>query len=530
MKKKVIVIGLDGGTLDYVLPWINELPAFKYLLDNGCWGTLKSVIPPHTAPAWPSYLTGRNPANHGIFSFFYKNVNNEIEFIDSGHIAEPTILDLISNYAKKVISINVPVTYPPWNINGIMISGMLTPPNTKFCTPEKIANEIPYYKVEPDVSFNEKNIEHFLDVVYDTLYRREKATFYLMSKYEWDFLTVVFRASDIISHTFRKFLNPDEPLHKKYGNEILNLYKKIDKILDRFIKQMDKNTILIIMSDHGHGEFKKMINLNIWLSHNGYLKFKSDLLHKIKFLAVKSGFTQGKVYNILSKLELQNIVMKFSREKRYKGQTLFLSFKDIDWDRTSAYALGPFGQIYINKYKTTNQKSEYEHLRDELIMKLKEIKDPEDGTQIFEKVLKKEEVYSGKFLENAPDLYLIPHKYEYASYELLASSFKLFEQAPKGWTGTHKLHGIFIAFGDGVKRNYKVKDANIIDLAPTVLSILNLPVPDDIDGQVIKSIFEKEIKIQVVRSEKIKVRHEEKKDIVKDDKKIEKRLKSLGYL
>jgi len=535
MKKRVMVIGLDGGTLDYITPYLKELPTFNLLIKQGTSGPLRSVIPPHTAPAWPSYLTGKYPSNHGIFSFFYKTPDHDIKFVTSKDIAAPTLLDIISFYNKKVISINVPVTYPVWSINGILISGMLTQSKDGLCYPKEILKELPDYKVEAEVNFHLDNIEAFLDNVYDTMEKRKKTVLYLMEKYDWDFFTVVFRPTDTIGHTMRQFLNPSHPMHKKYGKAILECYKKTDKMLKEILTKINKETTLIIMSDHGHGEFKKNINLNIWMWNHGYLKFKGDLSHRFKLLTFKMGLSQDGIYKILSKFKLHNLVARIPRARRYKITNLFLSYKDLNWQKTRAYTIGPQGQIYINlkgrdKDGIVKQGKEYENLRDELIAKLMKLRDPNNGELIFEKIIKKERIYKGPFLDRAPDLYLISKDFSYACYELLTSGPRIFNPAPKIWTGTHKLNGLFLAFGNNIKKNYKIKIAKIIDLAPTILHILGLPVLDNMDGNVLGDIFIKKRKIKIISEKSISYKRKHISKVIEDKTQVEKRLKDLGYI
>lgn len=535
MSKKVICIGLDGATFDYILPYLDELPTFKHLLDKGSWGPLKSVIHPHTAPAWPSYMTGKNPSKHSIYSFFYKTQDHNIEFVNSKNIMSNTLMDILKYNNKKVISVNIPVTYPVWDVNGIMISGMLTQSKEKCCMPKNILDELKDYKIECDANFHENNIDAFLDNVYDTMEKRKKAALYLMDKYEWDFFTIVFRASDTISHTMYQFLDKSNPMHDKYGKEILNLYKKMDSLLKEFIDRIDDDTSLLIMSDHGHGKLIKNINLNMWLLKEGYLQFKKDFFHSIKYFMFKCGFSLVGVYKILAKLKLHNLVAKIPREKRYKLSNLLLSYKDVDWKKTKAYTLGPFGQIYINlkgrdKDGIVEQGKEYDELIEKLKEKLLNFKDPDNNNLIFEKILRKDEVYDGPYLDKAPDLYLIPTKFEYSCSEILTAQSEIFAPTPKGWTGTHKMNGVFLAYGNNVKKSNKIDNAEIIDLTPTILNMFNIQIPDDLDGKVLSNVFQNPNKVEKIASDKLSIERDYEGKTVENKKEVEKRLKSLGYM
>ncbi|TET22085.1 MAG: hypothetical protein E3J78_03415 [Candidatus Cloacimonadota bacterium] len=125
---KVLIFGLDGGSFDYLFPLMEKgkLPAISRLIKNGVWGYLRTTVPPITGSAWPSFMTGKTPAKHGVFDFIQQEIKKDVKLVNSRSIDGETIFDMLSRHKAKIISINVPVTYPPWKINGIMITGMLS--------------------------------------------------------------------------------------------------------------------------------------------------------------------------------------------------------------------------------------------------------------------------------------------------------------------------------------------------------------------------------------------------------------------
>jgi len=138
---KVLVIGVDGATFDLILPWTEEgkLPTFKRLINKGIWGVLRSTFPPVSAPAWGSFMTGLNPGKHGIFGFagydakdYPSSTYLSGKLANSSAFSGKTVFDIASSYGIKVGAIKVPITYPPWRVNGIMISGQPTPDERKI--------------------------------------------------------------------------------------------------------------------------------------------------------------------------------------------------------------------------------------------------------------------------------------------------------------------------------------------------------------------------------------------------------------
>ena len=144
---KIMVIGLDGATFDLIKPWASEgkLPTFKKLLKNGIYANLESTVPYATVPAWPSFATGCNPGKHGFYDFFKEKENSyelTVEARPSKVVKQPTLWEILSYYNKNVAVINVPGTYPPYKINGYMITGMLSPPGAKFTYPLDFKDEL----------------------------------------------------------------------------------------------------------------------------------------------------------------------------------------------------------------------------------------------------------------------------------------------------------------------------------------------------------------------------------------------------
>ena len=144
---KTLIIGLDGATFDLILPFVakGELPCFAYLMKNGAWGELASTLPPVTAAAWPSFMTGENPGKHGILKFTQIDSGPETngdykQAITSKSFAGRTFFDVMKMNGNRVGAVTIPVTYPPWDINGIMISGFPSPDNNKI------------YSVSPHIS------------------------------------------------------------------------------------------------------------------------------------------------------------------------------------------------------------------------------------------------------------------------------------------------------------------------------------------------------------------------------------------
>ena len=521
---RVFVIGLDGATWDVILPFVEEgkLPTFKKLLKESSWGILKSTLPPVTVPAWPSFATGKNPAKLGVYNFIIvDNKTGKVRIVRSSDIKSKKIWNYLGFYGRKSIIVNHPVTYPPERINGIMVSGMLTPPNSDdYAYPPEISEELKKlgYIIEPDpeVVKTKWDTEDFINALIRTIQKRTGVVIHLMKNYSWDFFFVLFRATDVVQH--KQFQNK---------GKLLKVYTEIDKSLSTILEAVPENTIVILMSDHGFCEFKKSFNITKWLYEMGYVKLKkkgASTGSSKNSILMKLGITQASILRLLRKLRLEWIRKYLSVSIK---STLPTSSVEIDLKESIVYPgilfTGASQYLSINREKVQD-KEEYEKIREELISKLLDFKDPETEDHIIEAVYKKEEVYSGPYLDEAPDIVFLL-KRGYSLTTSLDLSAPVVEKISSPF-GTHHMEGIFLVYGPGIKKGYKFEAANIVDITPTILHVFGLPIPDDMDGRVLMEIFKDESEFAKRKPKYINPEHYEKKQ---DDEKLKKAIKDLKF-
>src|SRR5438132_13025054 len=167
-----VIFGVDGLTFRIISPLIErgELPNFKKLRDEGCEAILESKYPPLTPPAWTSLSTGLKPARHGVFDFWTYDEQQEKGKARKAHVLTrrrggKAIWNILSEYDKQVLVVNVPATYPPEPVNGIMISGYMTPPNMNvdFTYPTSFKEELfhiaPSYSLIPGPVFEKHKLK-----------------------------------------------------------------------------------------------------------------------------------------------------------------------------------------------------------------------------------------------------------------------------------------------------------------------------------------------------------------------------------
>lgn len=511
---KVFVVGLDGATLDVIAPWAaqGELPHMARLLAEGAYGDLTTVIPPMTAPAWTSFVTGKNPGKHGIIDFVRRREGSyAIEPINATHRKAASLWSIAGAAGRRVGALNVPITYPPEPVHGFMVSGLLTPGGSTYTYPPDLAGELDRavggYRIHMKPSYARGSVDEFLDDLPILTRKQVAATQYLMRSREWDLLSVVYRGPDGVQHAACHADDPAHPLysrrhHERYGDAILDVYRQVDAHLGELMAMLDDETVLVLMSDHGYGPLHRFIYLNNWLMRWGMLRIKAAPWARVRELAFRVGFAPVELYDVLLRLGLGFVKGAVTKGKnRSLLSSLFLSFADVDWNRTTAYAVGNGGQIYVNLRGREPQGivepgEPYERVVATIVERLHGMVDPmgplpgEAGAQIEVDVYRRDELYAGEQVERLPDVVFLPRdlrrmpfgEYEFGSRALVGPSWSI--------SGTHRMNGVVALWGPGIKRGRELHGAEIIDLAPTILALLGVEIPHDMDGRVLEDAFE----------------------------------------
>jgi predicted AlkP superfamily phosphohydrolase/phosphomutase len=303
----------------------------------------------------------------------------------------------------------------------------------------------------------------FLQELWDVEKMRRKLTFHLFDNDPSDLFISVFQATDRVQHAFFRLLDPehpryDEKLAVKYGDSILEVFKFMDETVGQMMKRIDKDTTLMVMSDHGFHSFRKGVNINTWLVKNGFMKLKGQVEGEGKEYSLDDLFGQGKFW------------------------------PNVDWRNTKAYAIG-LGQIYINligreKYGAVLKGSDYEKTVNDIVKGMETITD-EDGTKAVHKVYKRDDIFKGPFIDKAPDMQVgFADGYRVSWQTCLGGIPKdVIEPNDKKWSGDHCSLEPSLTKGI-ILSNRKIEgDPSIIDIHPTALKILGVDIPKAVEGK-----------------------------------------------
>jgi predicted AlkP superfamily phosphohydrolase/phosphomutase len=495
----MVIIGLDGGTFDIIKPLAEKgrLRFFNRFLQDGSCGVLRSTHPPVTAPAWTSFMTGKNPGKHGLFDFQRINDSGEKVLTYSTDCKSATIWDYLGDTDIKILLVNIPMTYPPMPVNGICISGFPVPHNSCYVFPEDKFTMIKAsgYITDWTEILQKNRWRTKANILREVEKKRIEVFANLLKKETWNLSMIVVSGTDHISH-----------LEWQKGNRraVENYYVFIDHLFNKLdIEGTFTNTSILVMSDHGFTQSEYVFYMNVWLMRQGYLtcKMEFEKTHD-RFAEERQKLIYGKRGKLLGflgafGLTRENVIffakktglIRLESYLPHQLVSIFPSRNIIpDWKRTRAYMISNASKgLNINLQGREKNGivsiQEYEALRLDLIKKLKSVKLP-DGSNVFEYVDIRENIYSGPFCEQAPDIILWPSQRCNVKMGKVGENY-----LEKITEAHHTMEGIFMFKGHTVRKSFNY-NLGIEDLAPTIMHFLGLSCPNDMDGVAIKEIFE----------------------------------------
>lgn len=544
-RARTVVIGLDGATWSLLDRFILRgiMPNLGRLCAEGVHGPLWSVVPPMTATAWTTYQTGKGPGKHGIYDWT-EPVDGTYLYrpIDSTRVQSRTLFELLSDHGMRVATVNLPLTFPARPINGIAVGDMLTPDKTTpgFTWPAEFKATLdqlaPDYLIDTHLTDREDDILPFLARLRAMIDGRTRVIRALMAQETWDLFCTVFVEMDRMQHCLWHIFDPSHPrydarLAEKYEAPILDIYRLIDDRIGEMVEQRPPNSNVLFISDHGFGHCRYKVFLNTWLAREGFLTFREggrenrERLHKVRNVLDRAGISTRKILDAARRVGGDALL-------RGAGDNLSRFATDIDWEKTQAFCHGT-NAIRINvrgrEKNGSVDPADYDAVVERLRERLLLLRDPE-GNRIITRVVRRDELYEGPEVGLAADLLVADHDdsvwFYYSEGDVPEEVFQV-----SGWaSGNHKPDGLFLAWGPDIRTGESLPDANIADILPTIFALMDVPIPDDVDGRVLREVMRANRGIRPLHTEATAYAGVTGKHDAATDRAIEDRLRGLGYL
>jgi predicted AlkP superfamily phosphohydrolase/phosphomutase len=466
---KLVIIGIDGMDYDLYKKWENELPNLKRLNDDGISVPLESIYPPDSICAWTTIFTGKDPSEHGLlYSINYLDANKKLD-IDNSAFKGITFWDDASNSGKKVCIINPFLAYPSWPVNGAMFSGpvFIDGKVESYPNDEKLKYDLP--EMGGIVDFpTKKTLSEFYNNTKKSTVKLSDFGQTLLKREKWDLFFITFLTLDRIKHFLWRYQDKEDPTYpgkNPFEDSIKNFYKLFDDIIGKYLSIIDSETNLMIISDHGHKRRSyRILNLNEYLRQKGYLISK---IKKFRYFDFK--FWIEKIKNLVLRLtvltNMEDSVSKLIRFIPHK-KSLKKSTFATDFNESYAYTdlefagKNPYCGIRINKNIIEKNNLNYDEFVQKLISDLLQIIDKKENIKIIKWVKKREEVYSGKYLDRFPEI-LIQLNENYGVDLSLYNGLISNSVSHRKISGGHKYSGVlFLKENPGITGKFYLKGIN----------------------------------------------------------------------
>jgi predicted AlkP superfamily phosphohydrolase/phosphomutase len=456
---RVLVLGLDCASPDLIFKQFKaDLPTFSRLAEAGTWGELESCIPCITIPAWASMLSSRDPGVLGCYGFRNRADNSYSNMVtaNSSAIKVKRVWDYVGESGKQSVVINVPQTYPTRPMNGYMVGDFLTPgTESAFAYPaifkQEVLNLVPNYQFDVK-GFRTENKAALLQRLIDMTESQFKLVRHCLTTKPWDFFMHVNIGVDRLHHGFWRFHDPQHRLYQS-GNPfeyaILDYYKMVDQMASELIALAGDAVTVLVVSDHGVTRMDGGICVNEWLWQNGWLVLNTSP----------------------------------------NGDLVKIEDADVDWGHTRAWSSGGYyGRVFLNVKDREPQgvipAAHYEAVRDELASAISAIPGSQNES-LDTKVFKPEAIYQ-EVRSVAPDLMVYFGGLHWRSVGTLGhGKHYTFENDTGPDDANHAINGMFILHEPHRKGAGRVLNHQLMDIAPTLLDRLHIPVPSDMQGHII---------------------------------------------
>jgi predicted AlkP superfamily phosphohydrolase/phosphomutase len=530
---RTLVLGIDGASLDVLADRGEDVvPNVEELLERGVSGDLESQLPPWTPSAWPSIYTGVNPGKHGVFGFLQFE-GYDWDVVNYTDVREHAVWELLDDHGHSSVVVNAPVTHPPTAFDGALVPGYVAP-EEPTCHPEglyeELTDEIGEYRVYGDTDDGTDPAE--IAAEYESLVEmRGEAFRYLADRFDPDFGFLQFQQTDTVFHE-----HPEKP------DVVDAVYAAADREIGATLDACDPDVVLLV-SDHGMGPYD-----GYEFRANSFLRDRGDVttttgeggmpswssiaenrlrdgeeggqpepgaLERTMSVAARVGLTSQRIERVVRALGLEDLALRVAPTDAVRAASESVSFEESRAYVRDRIELGVRINLEGREPEGVVAESEYESVRADVIDALTAVRTP-DGEPVFESVLRREDVFDGPYVEDAPDVLMLPTEFD----QYLSASLRDEQFGPPSEPYNHKRQGVVAAAGD-VDASASLGDAHVFDVAPTVLATFGIPAADRMDGIVMPMVDR-------VGTESYP--QYEGVDVATEDAAVESHLEDLGYL
>ncbi|MGZ6545248.1 MAG: alkaline phosphatase family protein [Actinomycetota bacterium] len=478
---RVILIAWDGADWRILDPLLEQgaLPNLQALIDRGQKDVLRSTVPTHSWAAWPSFLTGVDPVDHGVYDILETVPGTHKQYpVTYKSIKARTFLDDLTAADKSVLMVDVPLTFPPPAVHGSLLAGGVLPKNRTFTAPADLPETLAKAGLEWPINGMSWTTYHnkpdpYLDEAYEVTAKRIKVAEWLMDNTEWDLMASVWVSIDRTQHALSNYIAPDHPDYVKnkdtrIGRKVADIFRQTDEAIGSFVSRARPDDIILFISDHGFQSCTRTINMDRMLKEFGYLEFTASnaVLGPMQWGPMRK--VARKVYDTLGlhgKVSLP---------------------QPVNWAKTKAYTTirstgeGVSVNLAGREIDGVVDPGDFEKVRDALMDRLANYVDPKTGKKPVKEIYKREEIFKGRYAETAPDILMVPAE----GYSLTHAKSAI-EDAD--WvSGDHRIEGTIVAVGPNVKP-FEAPPA-LIDMAPTLVAALDAPTAVKPTGRVLHEI------------------------------------------
>lgn len=501
---ETIVLGLDGANWDLLAPWLDEgrIPNIAALREEGASADMESELPPVTCPNWRCYSSGKNPGKLGVF--WWEKIDTESRTLStptSRSFRSADFWDYLNEEGKTVGMVNLPMTYPPFEVDGFMVAGGPGSEQEEYTYPTELGDRLDEqgYRIHPEIPVTANDDVEVARGLVDLIDDRLQTFRQLLKAEDPDVAHLTVFYINVLQHFFYR----DDPTPRAW--------EVIDEHVGA-IREEHPEATLFLMSDHGCKAVDTFLYANSWLEEEGYLVTETDASDAVSDLGInkkrlsKAAHRLG-VHDLVTTLAPEWLTASIPEDE--EGFKREQKLEKVDWDHSLAVASGQ-GLIYVIDDDTATT--------ERLVADLESLTSP-DGASVASEVLSSEEAYEGPHVSEAPDIVFDQRPGVHTSGAI--GSNPVFADVGH-WEAENVRTGLFLVDGPDVEAESLEKTISITDIAPTVLHSVDCPVPTDMDGGPMALFGDREI------TQREPIPYEKAGGT--SDEAVQQRLEDLGYL